>query len=464
MSVTYTQLNPDQQLAADKIKSFLSMSTTVGEFFTLTGGPGTGKTFMLKAVLEQYKRSVKAATISHAAKNVLQENLGAGIECVTIANLLSLTKNTNNEGGLEFIRQDTKSVPGSISMRMSGAKVLIIDEVSQIEDKMFDMIMFDALQAGVRVIAVGDPYQLPPVEQSHDSRFFSKIDARLTIPMRFQGPIADLANVYKNEIDKINVSANSFDKWALNTFSHRRDTMSGDTGYQFKNNIQEVIELAAADIKAHPESISYARILAFRNEAVELINKLVRKELYGTGLTQFEPNEMVICRGGYGASIPSFQGLPSRREPVLYNGQILRVASYIPVVGPEGIPCVLPKFTNFSNIHGHPIYIVDHSFEAQMQYNKIRDLKQQEAKQQTNPKLRMEAFDRYHYFLDSFAYFDYAYSVNLYKAQGQTLNNVYVFEGEIMDVKPLTWKQKFQALYVAMTRAKEKLYIYNKEF
>ena len=52
MSVTYAQLNPDQQLAADKIKSFLSLSSTVGEFFTLTGGPGTGKTFMLKAVLE----------------------------------------------------------------------------------------------------------------------------------------------------------------------------------------------------------------------------------------------------------------------------------------------------------------------------------------------------------------------------------------------------------------------------
>jgi hypothetical protein len=48
--------------------------------------------------------------------------------------------------------------------------------------------------------------------------------------------------------------------------------------------------------------------------------------------------------------------------------------------------------------------------------------------------------------------------------QGQTLNNVYVCEGEVMGVGPLTWKQKFQALYVAMTRAKEKLYIYNKEF
>lgn len=43
-----------------------------------------------------------------------------------------------------------------------------------------------------------------------------------------------------------------------------------------------------------------------------------------------------------------------------------------------------------------------------------------------------------------------------------TLTNVYVCEGEIMDVKPIEWQQRFQALYVAMTRARKKLVIYNK--
>lgn len=48
--------------------------------------------------------------------------------------------------------------------------------------------------------------------------------------------------------------------------------------------------------------------------------------------------------------------------------------------------------------------------------------------------------------------------------QGATLSNVIVCEGAVMDVKPLSLKQKFQGLYVAMTRAKEQVHIYNKKF
>ena len=50
------------------------------------------------------------------------------------------------------------------------------------------------------------------------------------------------------------------------------------------------------------------------------------------------------------------------------------------------------------------------------------------------------------------------------RAQGATLNNAYILEGEVMNVKPLSWKQKFQALYVALTRPKKNLVIHNKEF
>jgi superfamily I DNA/RNA helicase len=108
--------------------------------------------------------------------------------------------------------------------------------------------------------------------------------------------------------------------------------------------------------------------------------------------------------------------------------------------------------------------VVDHSPEGQLAYDKMRAIRLQEAKKATSPGLARAAWHRYYAFTEQFAVFDYCYAVNLYKAQGQTLNNVYVCEGEVMSVKPLTWKQKFQALYVAMTRAKEKLFIYNKEF
>ena len=459
MILNLSQLNADQKAAALKIQMFIEDPKTAGKVFTLTGGPGTGKTFMLRTILDGYKGTVQAATVSHAAKNILQESLGDRVECVTLARLLDLNMNISDDGTIKFIRPTGKNAkPSQIGAR----KLLILDEVSQIEDFIYDMIVYEAAFAKVRIIAVGDPYQLPPVEQNHDSKFFLHIDATLTIPMRFTGPIEDLANVYRKQIDHIN-DGYGFDKWILNSYSNRHDRLIGDTGYLFKNELQTIIELAADDIVSNRETTSYARILAFRNESVAEINRRVRAQIYGANLNQFEPNELVICNGGYSTYV-SIGGADMRRIPVLYNGQILKIRSFIPIQGPEGIPCILVYFGNASLTVDHPVIVVDHSIEGQLAYNSILATKLKEAKAMTDIRLAREAWKRYYAFIESFANFDYAYSVNLYKAQGQTLNNVYVCEGEIMDVKPLTWKQKFQALYVAMTRAKEKLYIYNKEF
>jgi ATP-dependent exoDNAse (exonuclease V) alpha subunit len=69
----------------------------------------------------------------------------------------------------------------------------------------------------------------------------------------------------------------------------------------------------------------------------------------------------------------------------------------------------------------------------------------------------------YKNFIDSYAKFKYSYAVSVHKAQGASIKNVYVFEGEIMGVKPISIKEKFQSLYVATTRAMHRVYIFNKQ-
>jgi hypothetical protein len=122
------------------------------------------------------------------------------------------------------------------------------------------------------------------------------------------------------------------------------------------------------------------------------------------------------------------------------------------------------SFKNFPNSNGLPIFVVRNDPDSQSIYNEKKYKLEKEAKKARDGVQKKLAWKRFYTFVESFAYFDFGYSTSLYRAQGQTLTNVYVCEGETMNVKPLTWKQKFQALYVAMTRAKEKLYIYNKEF
>jgi hypothetical protein len=463
MSIT---LNPDQTLASAKIHDFLKDPFTKGGVFTLTGGPGTGKTFMLRDLLKEYKGDVQAATVSHAAKNILQESLGDGVKCTTISKSLGFGPKILSEGDIKFL---PKGKPGEVGT-LKNCKIFVIDEVSQIDDELHDMIMSQVLSYGLRVIAVGDPYQLPPVEQDIDSKFFDKIHMTLTIPMRYQGPISEIAAIYKDQIDHINVGS-GFEKWALNSVTHRKNKFSGHTGYGFTNKLDEIIDLASNDIKSHPETASYARVLAFKNDSVAEVNKRVRTKLYGTDLAQFEPGEIVLCNGGYSAltAVDIFDGVeyvPGAigRKPVLYNGQILKIATQTPVIGPYDVPCLRLEFAERKNNLSEAVYAVEDSPEASQMYNVIKETLRSEAARITDRTLRDMAWRNYYNFIQSFAYFDYAYSVNLYKAQGQTLNNVYVCEGEVMGVGPLTWKQKFQALYVAMTRAKEKLYIYNKEF
>ncbi len=220
-----------------------------------------------------------------------------------------------------------------------------------------------------------------------------------------------------------------------------------DTGYKFKNNIHEVLDQAASEIKSNPNNINYSRILAFKNNSVNIINTNIRDRIYGKDRAQFEHNEILISNGGYAY----------KNTPILYNGKLFNVEDTKEIIGPYEVPCLSIKFKNFKPMHDVVIPVVDEN-RGLDKWTKIRD------KLLDNAKRDPRQWIYYYKFIESFAKFDYAYAVNLYKSQGQTLKNVYVLEGEVMDVRPLTLKQKFQALYVAMTRATDAVYVYNKNY
>lgn len=444
-------LNKEQQQAADDIKKFINSSDSIGKVFTLTGGPGTGKTFLLKEAIKDFKGVIFGGTVSHAAKNVLQDSLGEDISCFTVAQLMGMQMIIKDDGTIKF------SPAKNAQKAIKGAEILILDEVSMIEDTMFEMILRETELYKIKLIAVGDKYQLPPVEQDTDSKFFEKIDSELIKPMRFRGAIQNLSSLYKDQIKKIN-DGEAFDKWVLNNETQRVSELDSDeNGYMFTNDIHRVINDAAKEIKYNSDDMNFARILAFKNESVKVLNDCVRQKIYGDNLGQFEFEEIVICNGGYTYS--ARDGSSYNKVPILYNGQILRVEAWKDIKrGPFDIPCLMLKFVNFSPVGQFPIYVVKNSEEAMLKYHNIKKTLQENALRE--PK----QWIKYYSFISSFAYFDYCYAQNLYKAQGATLNNVYVCEGEVMGLKPLTWKQKFQALYVATTRAKQKLVIHNKDF
>ncbi len=118
----------------------------------ITGGPGTGKTTTIKALLSTFQKLKQkvllAAPTGRAAKRVTE---ATGQEAFTIHRLLEYSY-TEGEG-FRFLRNEKNPVD---------AGVVIIDEASMV-DLMLMYNLLKALPSGCRLIMVGDVDQLPAV-------------------------------------------------------------------------------------------------------------------------------------------------------------------------------------------------------------------------------------------------------------------------------------------------------------
>lgn len=136
---------------AEQQKKAISLALSKG-FIVLTGGPGTGKTTTLKAIISLYEqRGMKvqiAAPTGKAAKRISDLT---GYEAKTIHRLLEVS--FDNSGKLRFKHNETEPL---------ACDVMIIDEMSMVDCLLFESLL-RALKLSCRLIMVGDCDQLPSV-------------------------------------------------------------------------------------------------------------------------------------------------------------------------------------------------------------------------------------------------------------------------------------------------------------
>lgn len=119
----------------------------------ITGGPGTGKTTIIKTIIELYKKHKKKAVLcaptGRAAKRMTETT---GEEAKTLHRLLEIGK-IEDEGNYENIDFDIAPLD---------ADVVIIDEMSMVDVFLMNYLV-KALYQGTKLILVGDVDQLPSV-------------------------------------------------------------------------------------------------------------------------------------------------------------------------------------------------------------------------------------------------------------------------------------------------------------
>ena len=119
----------------------------------ITGGPGTGKTTIIKSIIELYKKHKKKAVLcaptGRAAKRMTETT---GQEAKTLHRLLEIGK-IEDVGNFENIVYDIAPLD---------ADVVIVDEMSMVDVFLMNYLV-KALYQGTKLILVGDVDQLPSV-------------------------------------------------------------------------------------------------------------------------------------------------------------------------------------------------------------------------------------------------------------------------------------------------------------
>ncbi len=148
------RLQQDLKLELEENQAQAVLTAAKSGVFLLTGGPGTGKTTTINAIISFFEAEgmeiLLAAPTGRAAKRMKETT---GHEASTIHRLLELSKGIEEGAPAQFERDENNPLE---------ADVLIIDEMSMVDISLMHALL-RAVTVGMRLIFVGDVNQLPSV-------------------------------------------------------------------------------------------------------------------------------------------------------------------------------------------------------------------------------------------------------------------------------------------------------------
>lgn len=247
-------LNEEQKAAFEYVTQGSDISVVIGR-------PGTGKSYLLKPINEyftQNKYVVIGAALSGKVVKALQAE--TGITSSTIASLAyRLTHNR---------------------LRLTKQHILVIDEAGMVDFNNMAVLIHKARKAGSKVILVGDPDQLKPIQKGEIFRGIASITGFIELEniQRQEEPGDRQASM---DFAKGNIDAaiqHYMDKGAV-TFSDTKDIAIETLIHDWRQDI------AADDLK---DTV----LLAFTRSAVDELNQKARAVLKDRGV--FGSEEIVF--------------------------------------------------------------------------------------------------------------------------------------------------------------------------
>lgn len=144
----------------------------------LTGYAGTGKTTLLQKIAEQHGAPLLVTPTGKAAVRATE---ATGLETSTIHRLIYKPAEDPETGEVTFARKTVDDFKGR------KLKLVVIDEASMVNQKLWSELWDVCTDAGFKILAVGDTFQLPPVER--DGGGFNLLQ---TVPTEYRSHLSEI--------------------------------------------------------------------------------------------------------------------------------------------------------------------------------------------------------------------------------------------------------------------------------
>ncbi len=189
---------PQQAEAIEKMGAFQADRRQRGAGFLLSGFAGTGKTFSITRLLDRLSgEKVVLTAPTNKAVRVLEGMMaeaGLKVETKTTHALLGLVVQYDQDR--QILKRKRKS-------QLNDYSLVIVDECSMINGELWDNLQRQLSGSATKIIFVGDPAQLPPVNEPESPTFGIDNRVELTdiVRQRAGNPIIELSAAIRETMD-----------------------------------------------------------------------------------------------------------------------------------------------------------------------------------------------------------------------------------------------------------------------
>lgn len=435
-------LSEEQNEALQRLEKFVKDDTKI---LVLQGYAGVGKSFVMREYVQYLDSNDIAFTLcapTHKAALILREV--TNYSTTTLHSLLGLKPN------MEIFHLDYKDLKfnvGQSKIEFPSKSIIIIDEASMINDSMYKLLLDLIKVFESKILFIGDKCQLAPVNnggtslvfddnekitltkifrQSEDSKLYDLLFKLRKNYVRKFDPIENTLFIYKNAKDFMYNSINDF-KLALNT-----------------------------------QNFNHVKLIAYTNKRVQGFNNCIRKLL------------------NFKKPYNKFEFLTGYENFEYNNYSFFNSMDYVIIEEPKYVTKKLPEF---KEVKGFELVLYDKLFECSSEIFIIdEDTDLLESLAYTIESIRLEALEckiagsrfrasakwkEYFKLIKSFATpidlywdnriikkktFDYGYAITAHKAQGTSLDTVYI-DMNNFNICPSEAELR-QLQYVALSRTK----------